>query len=473
MSDDGRRERLSGPDNAWLRLGERTNQMVLTGVIAFEEPVAFETLREKFENNLLPFERFRQRVVYDALGRPKWELDPEFALESHLHHVALPDPQDKETFEAFVAGQMATRLNPEMPLWQAYLVEGAGDGNALVMRVHHSLGDGFAMVYLLLGLADDPGEIDLPIGSLPGPPDVGESSGGAGADVSTPAAADGGSTASRGLADRLDGAIEAGRNAVATAKGIERGVSMGVQAPGTLYDLLTMPDEPDTSLVGELGVPKRVAWTDPIDLDVLRELGEAYDGTINDVLMTVTTGGFRRHLAERGELDRAEDLRVAVPVNLRPLDERTEALGNYFGLVYLQLPVGLDDPRERLATVKTRMDELKGSPDAFLTYALLLAGGNLPEPIQDVIADRMRNKATAVVTNVPGPTDSFSFAGQEVSDVFFWVPQSQGIGIGLSILSYDGSVRVGVASDAKLIDDPQRLADSLQAEIDALAERVD
>jgi hypothetical protein len=164
---------------------------------------------------------------------------------------------------------------------------------------------------------------------------------------------------------------------------------------------------------------------------------------------------------------------VTVPVNLKPLEQRTEDLGNYFGLVYLQLPVGISDPRDRMATVKSRMDDLKGSPDAFLTYALLYMGGNLPEPIQDVIAQRLHDKATAVVTNVPGPTESFTFAGKEVSDIFFWVPQSQGIGIGLSILSYDGTVRIGIASDAKLVSDPQALADSLQAEVDALAESLD
>jgi WS/DGAT/MGAT family acyltransferase len=476
VSDDPPRQRLSGPDNAWLRLGERTNQMVITGVLVFDEPIEFEALREKFVNNLLPFERFRQRVVYDALGRPKWELDPEFELESHLHHVALPEPQDKETFEQFVAGQMATQLHPDMPLWQAYLVEGAGDGNALVMRIHHSLGDGFAMIYLALGLADDPSEIDLPIGSIPDPPDVGDTPElgdapdvGTADDAPAATAADGGASA-QSLSERLGGVRERGRTAVSAAKSVGRGVSMGVQAPGNLYDLLTLPDEPDTSLVGDLGVPKRVAWTDPIDLDLVRELGEAYEGTINDVLMTVTAGGFRRYLDEVGELDRAEDLRVAVPVNLKPLEQRTEDLGNYFGLVYLQLPVGLDDPNDRMATVKARMDELKGSPDAFLTYALLYLGGNLPEPIQDVIAQRLRDKSTAVVTNVPGPKEAFTFAGKEVSDIFFWVPQSQGIGIGLSILSYDGSVRIGVASDAKLVSDPQRLADCLQAEVDALAD---
>ncbi|WP_255195003.1 wax ester/triacylglycerol synthase family O-acyltransferase [Halorarius litoreus] len=475
MSDDQQRERLSGPDNAWFRLGERTNQMVITGVLVFDEPIEYEVLKEKFRNNLLPFKRFRQRIVHDALGRPKWELDPEFDLESHLHHVALSEPQDKQTFEEFVAGQMATQLHPDMPLWQAYLVEGAGDGNALVMRIHHSLGDGFAMIYLALGLADDPSEIDLPIGSIPDPPDVGDSEGDAAATESAPqlATADGGSTASPSLADRIDGVVEGARSVAAGAKGAKRAASMAAKAPKNTYDLLTFPDEPDTSLVGDLGVPKRVAWTDPIDLDLVRAVGEAYDATINDVLMTVTAGGFRRYLDDIGELDRADDLRVAVPVNLKPLDQRTEDLGNYFGLVYLQLPVGVDTHEARLHTVKSRMDELKGSPEPFLVFALLYVGGNLPEPIQNVIAKRLRNKATAVVTNVPGPTTSFTFGGKEVSDIFFWVPQSQGIGLGLSILSYNGSVRIGIASDAKLVSEPQRLVDALHAGVDALADELD
>lgn len=475
MSEDPGREPLSGPDNAWLRMGERTNQMVITAVMVFEERVSFDDLREKFERNLLPFDRFRQRIVgIDTLGRPRWEEDPEFALESHLQHVALPEPQDKETFEQFVAGEMATQLHPDMPLWQGYLVEGAGegDGNALVMRIHHSLADGFALLYLLLGLADDPSELELPIGSLPEPPAVGDgpppSEPPEVEAVPEPRSADGRAGLASGIGDRVSDVVAAGRRATRTAKTAGRAASMTAQTPGTLVDLLTMDDEPQTSLIGDLGVPKRVAWTDPIDLDLVRDIGEAFDGTINDVLMGVTAGGFRRHLENREEIDLAEDLRVTVPVNLKSLEERTSALGNYFGLVYLELPVGRDSPDDRMRVIKERMDELKGSPDAFLTYALLLMGGNLPEPVQNLIAKRFREKATAIVTNVPGPTQQFTFAGEQVGDLFFWVPQSQGVGIGLSILSYDGSVRIGIAADANLIEDPQDLADSLQAEVDSL-----
>ncbi|WP_255151020.1 wax ester/triacylglycerol synthase family O-acyltransferase [Halorarius halobius] len=454
------RERLSGPDNAWLRLGERTNQMVITGVVVFDEAIEFDRLERKFDETLLSFDRFTQRIVYDALGRPKWEEDPEFALESHLHHVALPEPQDKETFEEFVAGQMATQLHPEMPLWQAYLVEGAGDGNALVMRIHHSIADGFALIYLLLGLADDPSEIDLPIGNLPDPPDVGEGD--------PPDIDDGGGSRddARGLRERASGVVDA-------VKGGGRAAAMAGKAPLTLADLLTMDEEPDTSLVGELGVPKRVAWTQPIDLDVIEAIGEEYDGTINDVLMAVTAGGLRRYLQREEELELAEDLRVTVPVNLKPLDRRTADLGNYFGLVYLELPVGIASPRDRLQTVKSRMDDLKRSPQAFLIYALLLAGGNLPKPVQDLVERRFHDRATAVVTNVPGPTDSFTFAGEEVEDIFFWVPQSMGAGVGLSIFSYDGSVRIGVATDAGLVSDPEALVDALRAEVDAFESNVE
>lgn len=467
------RERLSGPDNAWLRLEERTNQMVITGVLVFEEAVEFERLQRKFADTLLQFDRFTQRIVHDPLGRPKWAEDPEFALESHLHHVALPEPQDKETFEEFVADQMATQLHPDMPLWQGYLVEGAGEnGNALVMRIHHSIADGFALIYLLLGLADDPSEIDLPIGNLPEPPDVGTAEGDPDDDPATDDAGTGGAGTTGDDAES-PGLVERGRRAVGALRGGGRAASMAGKAPRTLADLLTMDEEPDTSLVGELGVPKRVAWTQPIDLDLIRDVGEAYDGTINDVLMAVTTGGLRRYLEDQAELDLAEDLRVTVPVNLKPLDRRTDDLGNYFGLVYLELPVGVADPPERLAAVKARMDELKGLPQAHLVYALLWLGGNMPAPIQNLVETRFHDRATGVVTNVPGPTESFEFAGETVEDMFFWVPQSMGAGIGLSIFSYDGSVRIGVATDAGLVSDPQGLVDALQAEADALEANID
>lgn len=451
-------EPLSGPDNAWRRMGDRTNLMQITGVVMFDEPIDYADLIEKFEARLLPFRRFRQRIVGRDFGRrPRWHVDPHFDIDSHVHHVALPEPQDTETFRALVGDLMSRPIDPTKPLWQAHLVDGAGEGNALVIRIHHSVGDGFALLYVLLGLADDPDQIELPIGTMPEPPDhVTEEPGGA--PDTDDAGADG-----RGASPSADGG----------GLSLSERVSRATNLARTAYRSLTLDAEPETALVGDLGVQKRVAWTSRVSVDRLKAVGHEHDATINDLLLATTAGALRRHLRDTGEAVDGLTLRAAVPVNLRPMDERDEDLGNYFGLGFLELPVGEPDVAERLEHVKANTGELKQGTEAFLLYTLLRIFGRGPPTAQKLMMGVFRNTASAVVTNVPGPTDRFEFCGEEVSDIVFWVPQSNGVGLGISILSYDGSVRVGVAADAGLLPEPFDLAGAFEAELeDVLGEAV-
>lgn len=452
------REPLSGPDNSWLRIGDRTNLMTITGYLDFDEPVSYEDLRTRFQERLLPFKRFRQRVVDEAtpFRRPAWVVDEGFDIDCHLHHVALPEPQDKTAFQRFVGDLMSQPVDHDKPLWHAYLVEGAGDtGNALVMRIHHALGDGFAMLYVLLGLADDPSEIELPVGGAPEPPDHAVD-----ADATTP-----GPPAGSLTDDGPDvlGALSAAPSALVR----------GARAAKIGLDSVTLPEEPDTAVTGELGLKKRAAWTTPIDVDRAKRIGREFDGTINDVLLATTAGALHRYMEATGD-DVPPDLehRAAIPVNLKPLDQRTEQLGNYFGLGFLQLPVGIDSVQGRIDTIGERTGALRQGTQAYLMLTLLRTVGNLPMPFQELAMSRFRDRAGSVITNVPGPTSSFQFAGREVSDMMFWVPTSQGIGLGISIFSYDGDVRVGVSSDAGLVDDPTELTEAFVDEFEAIAEEV-
>jgi len=458
--DESESESLSGPDNAWRRMGDRTNLMEITGVLVFDDPIDYGDLREVLEERLLPFERFRQRIVGRDFGRrPRWELDPAFDLDSHLHHVSLPEPQDRAEFQRYVGDLMSTPIDKTKPPWQFYLVEGAGDGNALVVRIHHSIADGFALLYVMLGLADNPEEIELPIGTMPTPPhhrgtDSRTGNGTGPTSVPEPDP-DPETTPEPAAGDRgkLAAAVEAAKRGANMA-------STGLRA-------ITLPKEPRTSLVGDLGVRKEVAWTDRIDVEKAKAVGRAHDATINDVMLAATAGAFRRYLQENGQpVDR--DLRCAMPVNLKPLDQRTETLGNYFGLGFLSLPVSIADPHERIETIQENTGALKQGTEAFLFLKLLQICGRGPPTLEKLVLKLFENKASAVVTNVPGPKESFSLAGKEVSDVMFWVPQSNGIGIGVSILSYDGDVRVGVATDRGLVPEPFDLAEAFETELAAM-----
>ena len=456
--DESGAEPLSGPDNAWRRMGDRTNLMEITGVLVFDDPIDYDDLRDVLEERLLPFKRFRQRIVGRDFGRrPRWQLDPDFDLDSHLHHVSLPEPQGREEFQTYVGDMMSTPIDKTKPLWQFYLVEGAGDGNALVVRIHHSIADGFALLYVMLGLADNPEEIELPIGTMPTPPHHrrSEAASGDGADVDPSPDPTAEPASSGGDAEsRLRAALQAAK----------RGANMAT----TGLRAVTLPKEPRTSLVGDLGVRKEVAWTDRIDVEKAKAIGRAHDATINDVMLAATAGAFRRYLESNGE-PTDQDLRCTMPVNLKPLNQRSESLGNYFGLGFLDLPVSIEDPHERIQAIQANTGALKQGTEAFLFLLLLQICGRGPPTLEKLVLKLFEDKASAVVTNVPGPKEAFSLAGKEVSDVMFWVPQSNGIGIGVSILSYDGDVRVGVTTDRGIVPEPFDLAEAFHAELDAMA----
>ena len=468
----GDRDPVSGADNAWRRVGSIDNLTTITGVLWFDEAIGYEALCDRLEDRLLRFERFEQRIAGRdrTLRRPYWETVAEFEIETHVQHVALPEPQDTDEFQRFVSRMMSRPLDERRPLWEAYLVEGAGsgDGNAVAFRINHSIGDGFALMYVMFGLVDNPEEIDLPMGIVPEPPSADEFR-------ADEAAADGG-TATEADSDSDartagDGSDRTGTSF--TGGGVLDPVKLAGTAVKTGWNLLTQDDEIGTSLRGELGTGKRAGWTDAIDLETVRAIGDEHDATINDVLLGTLAGAFRRLLADRGEAVDGRELRVTVPVNLRPMAERDASLGNYFGLAFVPIPIGTPELGERIRIIHDRMSVEKAGIEAYLMYLTLSFGGHSPKPVLDWLMAQFEDRATGVVTNVPGPTDTIEFAGREVTDVMFWVPQANDQGLGISIFSYDGDVRLGIAADANLLDDPDELAEAFRVEIEHLAEASD
>jgi WS/DGAT/MGAT family acyltransferase len=176
----------------------------------------------------------------------------------------------------------------------------------------------------------------------------------------------------------------------------------------------------------------------------------------------------RGYLLAIGEQVDGLTIRATVPVTLRPL-EHAKKLGNHFGLVFLDLPVGEANPLRRLECVAESMRALKRSKQAALTFGLLAAVGMAPVALQRMALDLFSRKATTVATNVPGPQMPLYLAGCEVKELMFWVPQNGTVGMGVSILSYNGRVHFGLIADAKRVPDPEPIVQRFVREFDKLA----
>jgi len=183
--------------------------------------------------------------------------------------------------------------------------------------------------------------------------------------------------------------------------------------------------------------------------------------------MSAGAGALGRYLQEHERPPQDLELGAMVPVNLRPL-EQAHRLGNYFGLVMAPLPVGVGQPLDRLRATKRHMDALKKSREPVLTFGILNVLGLLSRRLEAPFVRFFAAKCSAVMTNVPGPREQLHVAGVPIRRLMFWVPQSGGLGLGISVMSYAGQVFVGVMTDESLVPDPERIVATFEEELDAL-----
>ncbi|MFN8160694.1 MAG: wax ester/triacylglycerol synthase family O-acyltransferase [Solirubrobacterales bacterium] len=452
---------MPSADVAWLRMDQPTNLMVITGVLWFETPPDWGRVREVLRARLVePYPRFRQRVVErQGLAGPHWEDDPDFDLDLHLHRVALPPPHDRVALQALVADLTSTPLDRMRALWQFHLVDEFGEGAAMIARIHHCIADGIALAQVLMSLTDPSPRAGV---EPPAPPAERREGGGPLEAVLRPAA--GALSAARGTA----GAVV--HESVEVLRHPSHMTDLAASAredADALAKVLLATADPPSPLKGDLGVAKRVAWSNPIALEEVRAMGHETGTTINDVIVTAVAGGLRRYLRSRDGL--VDELTAFVPFNLRPLDEPLPRdLGNRFGLVSLVLPVGIGDRRRRLREVHRRMQEIKHSPQGAISYGVLDAIGRTPAEIERRAVELFSSTATAVVTNVPGPRQPVYLAGTRVGGVLVWAPCSGNISMTVSIFSYAGEITIGVMADAKLVPDPEAIVAASEREVEAL-----
>ena len=436
-----------------------TNLMMISGVMVFGAPLEYERLKATIEYGLLRFDRFRQRVVQPALGGPCWEDDPDLDLSYHLQRATLPPPGDQASLQDLASLLASRQLDFSRPLWQFHLVEDYAEGSALICRLHHCIGDGLALVYVLLSLTDTTPDAPLRID----PPGLRRRRRqGPLSRLSHPARA--ALKTTRKAGEALVQQCQEMRADPARVADLARTGARGTTALARL--LLLWPD-PKTIYKGELGVPKRAAWSEPLALAEVKAIGKGLGGTVNDVLLTAMSGALRRYLQGRGERVDGLNFRAVVPVNLRQPGTEAE-LGNKFGLVFLSLPIGIAEPGARLRELKQRMDALKDSLQAPVAFGILNAIGMSPEAIQDIVVNIFGMKGTGVMTNVVGPRMQLYLAGAPLDSLMFWVPQSGHLGLGVSIISYAGRVWMGVITDQGLVPDPDAIVAAFHTEFDEL-----
>jgi WS/DGAT/MGAT family acyltransferase len=410
-------------------MDDPTNPMMITVVMHFHGKIDEDRLINTFKVFLGKYRRFRQRIVVpdQPFRRPFWEDDPGYCVEDHLEHRELRHPADEVALDDLINQKVNEPLDFKHPLWQSTLVDNYPAGTVLITRVHHCIADGISLMQILLQMTHT-------------------------------SAVESGNPANLVTAGRDKVSVETSKTGAVSAPSRPRRVALYSQPPfaevlAAAVRIVFRKPDPPSLLKGPLGRRKKVLWSEPFPLPEIRKIARVKHATTNDVLMAIASGAVRRYLELHGEV-RTQNLRAFVLVNLRTraIDEE---LGNKFGLVFLTLPVALEQPLERLGMVKQGMDQLKSSAEYAATYFILKVLGSMPEWIENIAIKIFDRKGTMVATNVPGPRKPLYLAGAPIRSIMAAVPQSGRIGVGLSFISYIDEVVFGLNVDSGLVPDPE------------------
>ena len=455
-------DRLSATD-AGFYYAETENAPLHVGSVAvFEGPApSYGDLVRLLLSKLPQVPRYRQRVreVPLNLGRPLWVDDPHFQILYHVRHTAVPKPGGAEQLRNVAGRVLGQRLDMAKPLWEVWLVEGLeNDRWAIISKVHHCMVDGVAGTDLMQVMFD----LD-PNAEHPAPRDWSPQRSPSGLAMAAGAVAETVTAPLRQLTS-LPGpeAVSHG------AKGLVSSARAAVASLPTLARQALTPLA--RTLTGPVGPHRRWAWSDA-ELGEIKTARAGLGGTVNDIVLTAITRGFRDLLQGRGALGGDTVVRTMVPISVRRENERG-SLNNQVTAVFVDLPVGEPDPVARLAAIRRQMDEYKRTMQA-VDARSIIAMGDYMSPTLLALGVRAAAQAgqlwcQAVTTNVPGPRVPLYVLGKRMVSAHPYVPIGGGTRISIGIFSYLQSMTFGINADFDAFPDVDVLSEGIRRGLDEL-----
>jgi WS/DGAT/MGAT family acyltransferase len=425
-------------DASFLYIENEFNHMSIAMLSIFEGPPPGEAAIEKMVASSLdrmPRLRQRLRFVPMDMGRPLWCDDPHFSLRYHLRHSALPQPGSDEQLQALMGRVMSQQLDRDRPLWELWLVDGLIDGSwAMLLKIHHSVADGVAAAELMVELLDAKPRVrrrkPAPWTPEEQPTPAERARQAVKEQLGSP----------RRVLDTLQGAISKPKEAARQASEFFDGV-LSMRRPTSL--------EVESSLNGPIGVQRSWRWVS-CSLSDTKRIRSSHGCTVNDVVLAVITEGFRALLVSRGEPIEDHVVRTMVPVSVRQKDEHN-VTNNRVSAIYVELPVGIGDPLERLANIHEQTRQLKAhhqaqAADMMMSLSVLSPAALMATGTRFVGSHDM-NTFQTIATNVPGPREALYAAGCKLRTVYLYVPITSGVRMGVAIFSYEDELTFAVTGD--------------------------
>lgn len=470
-------------DQTWLHMDRPNNLMEVRALMWFDDEPDREAVERVLSERLVDRHPVFRRRAVERDGDWFWEDVAEFDVADHVRATRLGG--DADDLKAWIGERFAEPLDRRRPLWDCTLVSDVeGYGTVLFFRFHHAVADGIRAVQLMFNMcepADGSAVLPVPVGRTRrrahplavttgvvrrGAGDLGDFALGA-AKLPLRVAA---TLSPRLLREGVEagwGLVRRPLKLVDMVEGLASRDNHSVNTIAEVSRLLAAPRSVKTSWSGTPGVEKSVSWVTGLDLERIKSVGREHGGTVNDVLLALVSQALTRYLAEKDAL--VDEISWLVPVSLLPFDANLpEELGNHFSLVFLPMPLGTGSTQAAVRAMRDRMLRIKNSVEPAITFGVQWMVAESPRALAVRLTNLFANKGVGVLTNVPGPRTPITFAGATVAGVLGWVPMSGDQPLGVAIFSYDGEVSIGIAGDAALVPDPDRIADLIQQEYAAL-----
>ncbi len=438
-------EHLNTLDAVFLGLEDEDVQANIGGVSIFEGPVpSHAELCARIESKLPLVPRYRQRLKFlpGNVGHPLWIDDTEFDIANHMISRSLPGGTLADVRRMYTE-MMSSHLERDLPLWQLWSVDGLEHGQwAILWKVHHALVDGVAATDVMNLLLDAEAE-PAPVEAEPWVP------------RDEPGAA-------RVMLESVTGALRPAQNVLDDVeKAVRRPRKAARRAWTTVRTMLpvgrSLATPQDHPLNGPIGPQRRWCGTE-VDLAEIKTIGRAFGGTVNDVVLVAVTAGLAELLRQRGESLTDLTTRTMVPVSMRSEDERGQC-NNIVSAVFVDLPVGLDDPAEQMADIQRQMEHYKQTDGAKAGEMLTTLADYAP-PMLFALGERFvwrigdtQRLMNTIATNVPGPQFPLYCLGRRMVKIFPYVMLAKNIRLATAIFSYDGGVYFGVTGDYESVPD--------------------
>jgi len=463
-------QQLSGMDSAFVYLETGTTPMHIGSLSIYDQSsapgghVTFKAILEYFDRRLHKARAFRQRLVRVplSLDHPYWIEDPDFDLEFHVRHIALPKPGDWRQLCIQTARLHARPLDLRKPLWEAYViegldnVEGVPEGSfALVTKIHHAAIDGVSGAEMVAAIHDLAPDADADEPDKPWQPER------------LPTGVE---LLGRSLMHSAASPVKLGRLLARSVPALAK------VAGGILNRQLKIPILVPRTRFNGTASPHRVFTARTFDLNVIKSIKNSEPGTtVNDVIVCVCGGAMRRYLKAKQELP--EDSLVAmVPMSVRADDQRNSA-GNMVTAMSLPMRTDIENPLDRLHAVNGESIQAKMLTHTMGPNLATDAAEFLPSTMSGLIArtfassglaDRVPPLVNTVISNVPGVNVPMYSMGSRMVATYGLGPVTHGLGLFQTVLSYNNTITVSAVADRDMMPDPAFYGDCLQTSFEEL-----